>query len=384
MGCTVRVRVLRLWVAVFVVSAFVTGCGRGVSVNPTGEPSTIVTRPPVSTTTPTSTTEHARGDFAALTVAAVGDWYADDPGEGRFVEDAEQTRDAIIEASPSLLLVLGDLTYDGNSPEPFFEFLEPLEATVPAFPTYGNHDGIVEGEVTRPGFYSELRRHFSLSDEWYSFDAGPIHFISINSEYPEGSVEFEQQFLDIKEDLAGAYSDESVKAIIPFFHRAMANPISPDGPDRTLQEFVYPLLDSYSTKIPLALQAHHHIYTRTHAIAYSEERNPERCKDDEVATMCEALHRVVDFGTGNNPPVYGPDGIVFVTVGTGGAYPTGLTPDADYVAVRLKPVSTVKHDPEAGTFGYLYLSIDADLEYVEGQYRANNGQVLDWFFIELP
>ena len=116
----------------------------------------------------------------------------------------------------------------------------------------------------------------------------------------------------------------------------------------------------------------------------TDERNPERGKDDEVAMMCEALHRVVDFGTGNNPPVYGPDGIVFVTVGTGGAYPTGLTPDAAYVAVRLKPVSTVKHDPAAGTFGYLYLSIDAGLEYVEGQYRANNGQVLDWFFIELP
>jgi len=388
MGFFTRTRLTRACLAIFVVGTLVAACQSRVTVDTTvdtaGESSVADTRPQVSTTTPIPTTRAAPLVFAGLTVAALGDWYANDPDQGRYVQDAEQTRDAIIEAAPEVLLVLGDFSYDGHSPERFFEFVEPLEAVIPIYPAYGNHDGIVEGELTRPDFYRALREHFSVSEEWYSFEVGPIHFISINSEYPEGSDGFEKQFVDLSEDLAAASSNDSVKVIIPFFHRTMVNPVSPDGPDRTLQEFVYPLLDRYSAKIPLALQAHHHVYTRTHAISYSEQRNEDRCRDTEGGIMCDALHGVVDRGTGTNPTVYGSDGIVFVTVGTGGAFPTGRTPDGPYVAVRMVPVSTTEDDPAAGTFGYLHLTLDDELESIEGEYRANNGQVLDWFAIELP
>ena len=383
-----RIAPTRCCLAVIAMGLALVGCSSDVIIEPNApdRPQTTTSAAPsttTATTTATTTTTSPPIEFAGLTVAAVGDWFADDPAKDRYVEDAEQTRDAIIEAAPALLLGLGDYTYEGTSPEGFLAFIEPLEAVVPIYPAWGNHDGISDGEVTRPRFYHALRERFAVSAEWYSFDVGPIHFVSINSEYPAGTEGFEAQFAELSEDLAAAFADDEVQVIIPFFHRAMANPVSPNGPDPTLQEFVHPLLDQYRDKIPLALQAHHHIYIRTHAIGYSTTRDTDRCRETDQGLLCEALHSILDRGTGTSPVSYGPDGIVFVTVGTGGAYATGLTPERPFVAVRIKPVSSLENDPAAGTFGYLHLTVDEDVTFIEGEYRANNGAVLDWFRIEL-
>ena len=56
--------------------------------------------------------------------------------------------------------------------------------------------------------------------------------------------------------------------------------------------------------------------------------------------------------------------------------------ETDYVAVRHKPVS-IMESPSGGTFGYLHLTVDRDATYVEGQFRANNGEILDWFRVTL-
>ena len=380
----------RIWgsVAILALCAFGVGCQAGATVESTvtttASTSDRVTSTSASPPPPVTSSASVQRELGAqgLTVAVVGDWYADDPDEGRYVEDAEQTRDAIIAAAPALVLGLGDFSY-AESPDSFFAFAAPLEATIPIYPTYGNHDGVSKGEVTCPNFYRELRDHFLIHDEWYSFDVGPVHFISINSEYPFGTAEFDLQFEDISTDLAAAYADDEVRMIIPFFHRAMVNPLSQNGPDWTLQEIVHPILDRYSSKIPLALQAHHHIYTRTHAVGYSEERDADRCQDAVGGTICESVPLLVDTGSGASPVVYRPTGIVFVTVGTGGAYATGLTPDAPYMATRIKPSSVMDTDGEAGTFGYLRLMVAEDARSVEGEYRANNGDVLDWFRIEM-
>ncbi len=287
----------RFWesVAILLLCAVGAGCQAGADVESTvattestSDRVTPTSALPSPSVTASASVERELG-AEGFTVAVVGDWYADDPDEGRHVEDAEQTRDAILAAAPALVLGLGDFSYD-DSPDSFFAFAAPLEATIPIYPTYGNHDGISKGEVTRPRFYRELRDHFVIHDEWYSFDVGPVHFISINSEYPFGTAEFDLQFEDISADLAAAYADDDVRMIIPFFHRAMVNPLSQNGPDWTLQEIVHPLLDGYSLKIPLALQGHHHIYTRTHAVDYSDDRDTDRCQDTVGGTICEMHH----------------------------------------------------------------------------------------------
>ena len=324
----------------------------------------------------------ARVGPGGFTFAVVGDFYSDDPDDGAYVEDAIETRDDIIASGADFVIGLGDYDYADSTVEGFLEMIAPLEEQAVIFPAFGNHDGISEGEISAPRKYAALRDHFQV-DEFYSFDVGPLHFISINSEYPEGSEHFAEQLEFVQRDLDAAFTDPTVRWIIPYFHRAMVNPLSTSGPDPTLHNVLYPIVDGYQEKIPIAFQAHHHIYVRTHAVRYSDRPDLVMCPDDSATSSCVRLPTIADDGgTGEVQTYSGAAGIIFATVGTGGAFATGRTPDSDYIVIRHKPVSiTDEDDPDANTFGFLAITLDDDLETLTAEFRANNGEVLDRFVI---
>ncbi len=343
---------------------------------------------PVTVTgTGTATTQLAPDPTPAapaggLTIAAVGDWYDDDPAGGAFVTDAELTRDAIIALEPDVVLGLGDFSYDNSDPQPFFDFLAPLQAVSPIYPAFGNHDGINAGEIRRPGFYRRMVEHFGLGP-FFSRDLGPIRFISINSEYPATFDGHEEQLRLVEMALEEGLADPAISLMVPFFHRSMVNPVTEQGPSPVLQEVYYPLLERHAGKIPIALQAHHHIYTRTHPVRQLPGRDDATCREEAAQRVCQADYHVVDPGEGAEPVVYRePGGIVFATVGTGGAAAQGLTPDTEYMAIRHRPVSAMEDD-RGGSFGFLLLIVAPDGSSIEGQFRANSGDVLDWFRIVL-
>lgn len=353
---------------------------RSSTASPSASNSTSVTSVTVAPITTSLGERVSAAESGGYTFAVVGDFYDDDPDDGAFVADALATRDAIIDSGAAFVLGLGDFDYVDADVDGFLEMIAPLEAVAPLFPAFGNHDGIVSGEVRAPAKYEKLLTHFAV-DEFYAFGVGPICFISINSEYPEGTARFEEQRVFVEAAMAAAYADPAVRWIVPFFHRAMVNPPSPAGPDATLATVFFPLLDRYQDKIPIAFQAHHHIYVRTHSLRYDPDGQPLDCTEERDPAMCLRVPLIGDDG-GRRPSTYsGSAGIVFATVGTGGAYATELTPAADYVVVRHAPVSMTSDGTDVNTFGYLAVTLDDDLETLTAEFRANNGEIIDRFII---
>jgi acid phosphatase type 7 len=108
-----------------------------------------------------------------------------DSGSGSELQYA--VLDQLYTVEFDLMLHTGDLAYEDGSArqleERFFDVYSPLIASIPAFPTTGNHDYGTNGAAA-------FRRAFDLPDNgglegnerWYSFDWGDIHFVALDTE----------------------------------------------------------------------------------------------------------------------------------------------------------------------------------------------------------
>ncbi len=87
---------------------------------------------------------------------------------------------------PDLIISMGDLVANGGEakewPRFYFQPAETLIAHIPLISTLGDHEG--EGDA------GELFRHYFLTDQsvdaqWFSFDWGPAHFVSLDYRCPD-------------------------------------------------------------------------------------------------------------------------------------------------------------------------------------------------------
>ena len=100
--------------------------------------------------------------------------------------------------------------------------IEPLAAYVPYMTCPGNHE--------HPNNYKEYRHRFPMPISkkshqlYYSFDTGPIHFVSLNVEvyYKNGGnmANLTSQYYWLKEDLS-KLDREKTPWVIIFGHRPM-------------------------------------------------------------------------------------------------------------------------------------------------------------------
>lgn len=86
-----------------------------------------------------------------------------------------------------LMLHVGDLAYGSGTLEQlesqFFDVYEELLATVPVFPTTGNHDyGTGDGAPFRQVFSLPDNGVAGRAERWYSFDWGDVHFVALDTE----------------------------------------------------------------------------------------------------------------------------------------------------------------------------------------------------------
>ncbi|KAL0829461.1 hypothetical protein ABMA28_004226 [Loxostege sticticalis] len=176
-----------------------------------------------------------------------------------------------------LILHVGDFAYDMNEQEgrvgdEFMRMLQPLAASLPYMTCPGNHESAYN--------FSHYSNRFSMpgaeSNLYYSFDVGPIHFISISTEvyyFTEYGLKLVvNQYEWLKQDLAKAASKVNRAKrpwIILFGHRPMYCSNSDDmdcsleytrtgylglfGLESLLQEF----------GVDLVIWAHEHSYERT-------------------------------------------------------------------------------------------------------------------------
>jgi acid phosphatase type 7 len=164
---------------------------------------------------------------------------------------------AQLETVPAdLMLITGDIAYDSGTleqfEEHFFAMYEPLLASLPVFPTSGNHD--YETSDASP-----YRAVFSLPDDgepsgrerWYSFDWGDAHFVALDTEKVG-----DEQAAWLDQNLARNHKPWT----IVYAHRGPYSSGSHGGSSAFRQLFS-PILEAHG--VQLVLSGHDHNYERT-------------------------------------------------------------------------------------------------------------------------
>lgn len=177
-----------------------------------------------------------------------------DSGSGR----AEQwmVRDQLLTVPSEFVVHVGDVAYENGSMESFEEFFfEPyaeIGHSVPFFLTAGNHDLRTAGG----GPYYEIFEHPTNGGDdlggRYSFDWGPIHFISINTNDIE-----EDERAWVAEDLAS--TDKPWK--IAYMHHPMYSSGSEHGSNLVARGILEDVLVEHGVQLVFAGDDHH--YERT-------------------------------------------------------------------------------------------------------------------------
>jgi hypothetical protein len=233
----------------------------------------------------------AYGSLSDFNFAAAGDWSCS--------SHAVDTVNNIINKNPELVLGLGDFSYDDTA-DCWLEIIAPLDDKMKI--TIGNH------EVETTQLLNQYMSHFNLTKQFYSFNYQNIHFTVISTELLRGDVGNEQ-YEFVNADLASAASNPNIDWIVVYYHReAYTSPWVgvPNGHNvqiglNRLKEEYHPLFEKYN--VDLVLQAHNHNYERSYPIKYNNANSSNPI--------------ITDTNTTNYS---NPEGQIFVTVGTGGAF----------------------------------------------------------------
>lgn len=177
------------------------------------------------------------------------------------------------ERAADLMVMLGDNAYDtGTDPEyqaaVFDMYTEELR-TIPLWPALGNHDAGSADSPTQSGVYydifslprnAEAGGVASLTEAYYSFDYGDVHFVCLDSHDTDRSVDSE-----MLEWLAADLATTTARWVIAFWHHPPYTDGSHDSDDETrliqMRENAVPLLEAAG--VDLVLAGHSHSYERS-------------------------------------------------------------------------------------------------------------------------
>ena len=291
---------------------------------------------------------------SSFNFAAVGDWGC--------AEDAEDTLDNVVENDPELVLGLGDYSY-ATTADCWLDIIEPINDRMKI--TIGNHEHIIyqgtfgNDSYRSPSLLEEYMRHFSLTDQYYSFDYEDVHFLVMSSEV--SFSEDSEQYDFVKNDLEKASNNSSIKWIVSYFHNPIYSSPNQHLPNVSFRDVYHPIFDQYG--VDLVLQAHNHNYQRSYPLKYnpSDSSNP-------IVTTKEKTNYV------------DPRGPLFIIVGTGG-----------HSLYNLDDRSPFNVYQTAGDYGYLNIDITNNGATMEATFYANedddedddgdNGTIKDHFTI---
>ncbi|MGD1835013.1 MAG: metallophosphoesterase [Nitrososphaeraceae archaeon] len=273
-------------------------------------------------------------DTSDFNIVAVGDWKCN--------KDSKKTMNSLLKVQPSLVLGLGDYTFENPSPSCWFELSKPIDNIIQI--AIGNHD------LDYQSSYQQLIDHYGLKKPYYSFDYENVHFISISTEHPFEDDSSQYEF--IKEDLRRAQENILTDWIIVFMHSPMYNSADfGENDSEDLQETYHPLFDKYG--VDIVLSGHTQFYQRTLPITYNEN-NPS---SPYVAASNPVKH------TGNN-------GVIFIGAGTAG--------DDIHDIEYYHPFHAVQED----SFGFLNLEFKNNGKTIVGTFYDNEDlNILDRFSI---
>ena len=198
------------------------------------------------------------------------------------------------------------------------------------------------------------RQHFNMTEDFYSFNRGSVHFLVMSTETPYEINSEKYEF--VKQDLENASTDSNIDVIIVAYHQpAYTSPTSCKGcnPRLNLRDVYHPMFDKYG--LDLVLQAHDHNYGRSYPILYNNE-------DSNMPIIVNENESNYNYSNSNS------HGIIFVTIGTGGGELNTFEGEAPYMAKQYRG------------FGFLNIEVIDDI-ILNCTFYANNGTITDNFKI---
>jgi hypothetical protein len=204
-----------------------------------------INQPPVNTNTFTPTSGTTPQDGSPFVVVAAGD------GADGATNAANVTAE-IGSINPNLFLYLGDVYQNGTIAE-FYNWYGNGGTNFNNFytitnPTIGNHEYTGNSAV---GYFD----YWNNIPDYYSYNAGGWHFISLNSNSSRIGVDINStQYAWLAQDLAA----NANMCTIVYYHHPLFN-IGPEGPTTSMSD-IWSLMAQYGVSI--VLNGHDHDYQR--------------------------------------------------------------------------------------------------------------------------
>jgi len=241
--------------------------------------------------------------------------------------------------SPEVILALGDLSYQRDNADCWFNIVAPVEPKLKI--VLGDHD------YDSDSVLKQYKNHFNMSQEYYSFNYENVHFIALATEIPFDINSSQYNF--VKNDLEAASKNPDINWTIVYSYRPQYSSPSEHPGNNFLRDLYHPLFQKYN--VDIILQSHNHNYQRSYPINYNNESSSSPLvTDNDIQSYKD------------------PTGQVYVTVGTGGSALHDLKGKARYIAVQYK------------AFGYLEISITSNGNNLTGTfYDSSDGTIKDQF-----
>ncbi len=259
-----------------------------------------ITTPPVNTNTFTPTAGTAPAPGQPFILAAVGDGAGGEPPEADVVN-------LIASWNPNLFLYLGDVYEEGTITE-FYNYYRPStfygKFHSITDPTIGNHEYLT-GQAT--GYFD----YWDNVPNYYSFDAGGWHLISLNTNCSQvgGCGTTSAQYQWLVQDLA---THPAVCTLV-FYHE----PLYDVGPEGQPPNSLPPITATWSllaqNGVDIVLNGHDHNYQRWKPLDGSGNVSPGGVTEFVVAGGGHSIQAfaitdsrlVVGFDTLTSPVTYG-------------------------------------------------------------------------------
>ena len=263
---------------------------------------------------------------------AAGDWGCN--------SETHRNISAMEAIDPELVFALGDLSYQSKA-SCWIDEIDPIINVTRI--TIGNHD------AESASLLNEYMDRFGLEKQYYSFDYGGIHFLSMSTEGPYGIGSEQYEF--VKSDLQNATASADTLWRIVYFHKLMYTSPNEHGPLTDFRNIYHPLFDKYD--VDLVLQAHNHNYQRSFPLTFNLD-TPSK----PVITT-------------SNSSTYGDyDGEIYMVIGTGGAPKYNLEGKEPYIASQME------------AFGFVNFEVDGEGRTLKGTFYASDGTAKDTFTLQ--
>jgi hypothetical protein len=275
-----------------------------------------VTTPPVNKNTFQPTSGTTPGSGQPFVVAAGGDGASGETSATNVVN-------LLKTINPNLFLYLGDV-YEKGSPAEFYNWYGTAGSNFSAFrsitdPTIGNHE--YSNSSGGAGYFN----YWDNIPNYYSYDAGGWHFVSLNSNSSHIGVDSSSaQYQWLASDLAA----HAQTCTIVYYHHPLYN-IGAEGPT-TAMAAIWSLMAQDGVSI--VLNGHDHDYQRWTPLDGGGNPNPNGITEFVVGTAGHGLQNFITtdsrvvYSNDTNPTAFGvlklvlnPSGASFYYINTSGA-----------------------------------------------------------------